>query len=209
MGAAAAAADLDSIVARVQALTGARPIVAVSGFGGAGKSTLAVALRDRIDGAVVAGSDEFHTNFALGRSADWACVDRARMIEQLLDPFRLRGEIRYQRYDWHTNEPGEWRTTSGGARCLIVEGVGILHPDLLPFFDLTVWVDVPPADAMARAVQRNLLQGAGPEDAELWRTVWAPNDRDFFAKHRPRERADLVYVNEDGRHAVVASPQDG
>jgi uridine kinase len=200
-------AALDQIAARVRALSGSRTIVGVSGFGGAGKSTLAVALRDRIEGAAIAGSDEFHTDYALGRSADWACVDRTRMVDQLLQPFRRHGVIRYQRYDWQSNAPGEWKEATG-VRCLVVEGVGVLHPDLLPFFDLTVWVDVPATTATARAIRRNEMQGAGPDDAHLWRTVWAPNDRDFFAKHRPREHADLVYVNEDGRHSVVATPQD-
>lgn len=200
--------DLAAIAARVRDLPGARVVVAVSGFGGAGKSTLGVALRDSVDDAFVAGSDEFHTNYALGRSADWACVDRDRMQRQLLVPFREDGTIRYQGYDWTTNAPGDWRTR-GGVRILIVEGVGILHPDLLPLFDLTVWVDTPPEVATARAINRNVLQGSGPEDAELWRTVWAPNDVDFFAKHRPREIADLIYANPDGLHAVVATPQAG
>ena len=75
---------------------------------------------------------------------------------------------------------------------LIVDSIGIFHPELLPWFDLTVWVDADLQVAQSRGMARD--QAAGLDHDRLWTDVWTPNDREFEQTFAPGERADLRYV---------------
>jgi hypothetical protein len=184
--------QLNDLVARIVALDRPRSVIAISGFGGSGKSTLAEAVRRRLDDTAVVAADNFWTNRAVGRSVDWADLDRGRLRTQVLEPFRRDGTIRYQIYDWDEDRPVQWRSHDGVHR-LIVEGVGLLHPDTKHLYDYMVWIDCEPTKATERAIRRDQLQGSGSENEELWWNTWAPNDADFFAKYRPDRAADFVY----------------
>jgi uridine kinase len=166
-------------------------IVAISGFGGGGKSTLAARLCEKLEGAVVVSADDFTIDQQEERSSDWSSIDRGRLSEQVLEPAIAGQTIRYQRYDWPTNQLAEWREV-GKPRCLIVEGIGILHPDLLRFFDLAVWIDLPLEYSNERGRFRDKEIYKVDHDA-YWRDLWTPNDRDYFERFRPDQLADVIY----------------
>jgi uridine kinase len=164
-------------------------VVAVSGFGGSGKSTLASKLGRRL-GAPVVGIDEFGTAGVFTRSRDWCGLDRARLVGQVLKPLK-DGErlITYDScHDWETwhSEP----VTIEIDRVLVLEGIGMFHPLLLPFFDYRVWLDVDLATATHQGTTRELAEGRDPGSA--WKDIWEPNDVDFFASSSPMAAADLV-----------------
>jgi uridine kinase len=183
---------------KLASASGATAIVAVSGFGGAGKSTLATELRDvlrdvqqGLDVQVVS-ADDFIVGRMQERSHDWASVDRARLREQVLEPAHSTARIRYQRYDWPSDELADWRELVA-PHVLIIEGVGILHPDLVALFDLTVWVDVPLDLASERGRRRDKDTYGVDHDAQ-WRDIWAPNDAAFAERFGPRETADILFA---------------
>ena len=170
-----------------------RPLViGVSGFGGSGKSTLAARLAGALGSVNVVCMDDFWDHARDGRSSDWDAFDRSRLEAQVLRPARAGGLVRYQAYDWVLRELGAWVDVPGG-QYLIVEGISALHATLLPYYDLTVWVDVP----LELARERGLARGYawGNDETEVWTSRWMPNDRDYFDKHRPDRQADVVYPN--------------
>jgi len=73
----------------------------------------------------------------------------------------------------------------------VVEGVGIFHPDLLPLFDTTVWIDVPLEVASSRGKARD-RERYGVDNDVLWDAVWVPNDTEYFERFRPNELADVL-----------------
>lgn len=79
--------DLNKLVARVHRRRedAGRPIVVgISGFGGAGKSTLARALVDALPDAVrMRGDDFLDPQRVHRRSADWDGVERARLVDEV------------------------------------------------------------------------------------------------------------------------------
>ncbi|MFB7892081.1 hypothetical protein ACFC1I_07775 [Microbacterium sp. NPDC056044] len=77
------------------------------------------------------------------------------------------------------------------ARILVVDLIGLFHPESLGALDLTVWCDVDLATAQERGMRRDVALGRN--HARLWNEVWVPNDRDFAARFAPRERADIRY----------------
>ncbi|HEV7206738.1 MAG TPA: hypothetical protein VGN18_19190 [Jatrophihabitans sp.] len=167
-------------------------VVAISGYGGSGKTTLADALGEML-GTSVVGIDEFATAEAITRSPDWSGLDRQRLATQVLEPVRggATGITYDSCNDWLTwcTEPVTRAVGSG----LIVEGIGLLHPELLPLLDTTIWLDVDLDTATARGVARAVARGV--LETELWTDVWGPNERDFARRFAPRGLADILVTS--------------
>ena len=187
--------ELTEVVAAVELRRAdlARVVVAVSGYAGAGKSVLARALVDVLDDAIrVRGDDFLDPPRVRRRSADWDGVDRRRLRSDVLEPFRADRSASVRTLDWTTGRLG-LPTPLPRASVLVVDGIGIFHPDLLPWFDLTVWVDVDPDVAQSRGMARD--QAAGLDHDDLWRHVWTANDREFEQTFSPVAQADIRYVS--------------
>jgi len=80
---------------------------------------------------------------------------------------------------------------------LVVDAIGLFHPEMKGCFDLTVWVDVDLATAQRRGMHRDRMLGRHHD--RLWNEVWVPNDRDFAHLYAPESVADLRYVPDDLR----------
>ena len=90
-------ATFDEVVERIDALRDGkrRIVVGISGFGGAGKSTLARRLVEALPGSARLRGDDFLEPGLVGeRSDDWSAVERRRLREEVLDPFRAGARAR-------------------------------------------------------------------------------------------------------------------
>lgn len=185
--------DPDELAAAVEQrrADAARPItVGVSGFCGAGKSTLTRSLVGRVTGAVrIRGDDFLDPDRSHRRSTDWEGVDRERLVTEVLLPFRGGRAGSFRRFDWSAGRLGEPEPIPT-ARILVVDLIGLFHPEALQFIDLAVWCDVDLATAARRGMARDASLGRRHDD--LWRDVWMPNDADFTARFAPRVAADVV-----------------
>jgi hypothetical protein len=119
-------------------------------------------------------------------------VERARLRREVLDPFRAGEPSEFRRYDWSVGRLGEPEPVPT-ARVLIVDAVGLLHPELEGAFDVTIWVDVDLETATARGKLRDREQSSD-HDA-LWDEVWVPTELAFLARFDPRARADYLVEN--------------
>ncbi len=176
-----------------------RPVfVAISGFGGSGKSMLAHAVADALgEETVVVPIDDFIIGARNERSDDWRTFDRQRLRRDVLESAVPGKTLCYQKYnsgDWANNRGGDWREVNAG-QIIIIEGCGTLHPSLMPSYDCSAWIDLSQEQALISAKTRDLanIELFGDDDtARLWNDIWGPNDADFFKAFRPDQNATFL-----------------
>jgi uridine kinase len=182
--------DILDAVDRIHRLSG-RVIVGISGFGGSGKSTLARSLNTAIPGSArIRGDDFLDPDLSHERSTDWDGVDRLRLRREVLDPFRDGRPGTFRRFDWGGRRLGPAEPIPD-VDVLLIDAIGLFHPELDGALDLTVWVDLDLAVATERGKTRD--RELGRDHDHLWDGVWVPNERDFVARFNPRERSDLLF----------------
>ena len=169
-------------------------IIAVSGFGGAGKSSFASMLGSKIVAPVV-GIDSFITDRTMSRYARWEIMDFDRLEREVLCPFTEGRLVRYGHFDWGRNAIGEYRELPPTER-MIVEGVGLLRPNLLKYFSLSIWVDCPIHEAIKRGKRRDREEYKNPQD-EAWDGIWKQNDEECYDAYRPKVTAHCIVSNFD------------
>jgi uridine kinase len=185
---------VDDVVSAIERLRGRadRVVVGVSGFAGAGKSVLTRRLVEAVPGAARLRGDDFLDPARVHRrSSDWDGVERTRMRTEVLEPFRAGRPVTIRPLDWSTGRLGD-PTPLPRASVLLVDSIGIFHPELLPWFDLTVWVDVDLMTAQSQGMGRD--REAGHDHDFLWTDVWTPNDHEFEQTFSSSTQADMRCV---------------
>jgi uridine kinase len=158
-------------------------VIAVDGYGGAGKSVLAAQLALILEAPVVHTDD-----FASWDSQfEW----RARLLSEVLEPIARGEEARYRRYDWDARELAEWLTLPVRPPHLIVEGVSSSRREFDPFLALRIWVEASADTRLRRGLERD-----GDEMIDQWKT-WMHAEEEHFAADDPLPRADIIVSGED------------
>lgn len=166
-------------------------LIAVEGFGGAGKTTFADKLAKELGDSCVIGIDDFIVKEKLTEpSWDKGSFDRDRLEEQILKPLIAGRTARYQRLVWASNSLSGYVVVPE-ARYIIVEGISSYHPDIAHYYDFKIWVDTP----IAIAKERGHAREGSNENAQFW-DLWAANDLRYQEKYHPERKADFVFNNE-------------
>ncbi|MEO5533882.1 MAG: hypothetical protein ABIR17_01970 [Pseudolysinimonas sp.] len=184
--------DVNGAAEAVRALSGSHRavLIALDGFGGAGKSTLARVLADQLGSAEVIALDDFIVKeHVLDDSWEFAW-DRARLREQVLEPLVAGRQAAFQRLDWATNTLGA-SIQVPRADFVIVEGITTLHPELREHWDYSIWVETP----VAVARERGRARDAGNENEGHW-DLWSRNDVGYRAGYEPDRAADVVIAGD-------------
>jgi uridine kinase len=165
-------------------------VVAISGFGGSGKSTFAQRLSSAIHAPVI-GVDTFCTSTEQVEYRRWEIMDFARMEREVLIPFTSgASSLVFGEFDWEKNIVVDV-TTLQAPSVLIVEGVGLFRPTLLPYFSYTIWIDCPLDVAIARGKRRDREEYGVPHDTH-WDGIWRDNDVQCYQEFSPMNTADCL-----------------
>ncbi len=191
--------DLAPLFRRIeeQCLSNKKIIVAIDGYGGAGKSSLARKLVEEISLAGLVEFDWFHLPRNEIVSDDHFDVDRFQ--RQILIPF-LDGSptLFFQRYNWgylakreEALEPGS--LAAEALQVLVIEGAMTLHQELCSSYHLKIWVATPPEVARKRGIKRDIEEYGLEEETvrKAWKEWGRWEDR-CLDKDNRRERADFI-----------------
>ncbi len=135
-------------------------------------------------------------------------MERTRAIAELADRIGPRGDRRYipARFDVRRDAPLDppWKEAPADA-VLLFDGLFLHRPELVPHWDWTVFVQVGFEIATTRALERDRALFATVQEARaVHEQRYIAAQRTYLADHRPRQRADIVFINDDpGDPAVV------
>jgi uridine kinase len=177
---------LDDLAHRIDAVAAKRAtkLIAIDGWGGAGKSRLAAELEERLPAVTVVHTDDF----AGPRRPGWDWERFAREVLSFLLTDRL---ARFQRYDWNRDKLGGWQTVPIGGT-VIVEGISSSRHELGPVWDLTIWVECSRELRLRRGIERD-----GEALRWKWETVWMPEEEAYVEAQNPIDRADVIVDGSD------------
>ncbi len=184
---------IDTVSAAIRAARVSRTMIvaAIDGGAGAGKSTLAKGIRDRLGGISILRADHFFLPLNEYPAARLA-PDEAyrlyfpweRMRDEALLPLRRGQTARYQRYDWETDRLNQWITVEPNE-VILIEGVYSTRPELRPLIQIAIYVETPCDERRKRMLARGYLKNDIRND---WLAPWmaAEDLVEFLARHRER-----------------------
>ncbi len=184
------------LLARIDRLMAERErvLVAIDGGSASGKTTLG-ALLQSIYACPVFHMDDFflrpEQRTPERYSEPGGNVDRERFLSEVLLPLREGKAVDYRRFDCKTFTIASPRRIEPG-RLNIIEGAYAMHPDLAPYYDLTVFLVVSAEKQRERILKRNT-----PAQAELFFDRWIPFEQRYFAALNVPERCDLTIFLDD------------
>jgi hypothetical protein len=181
---------IETIIMRLAAAparAGATRVLAIDGPSGAGKTTLAAAVANRLENAPVVHLDHLYPGW------DGLAAAVPRLVAWVLEPLAAGRPARYRRFDWPSARYAEWHTLPK-APALVVEGAGAGARAAASYLSLLVWADAPEPVRHRRALAR---------DGETYRPHWerwARQERAHFAAEGTRARAEVT-LGETGAEA--------
>ncbi|GAC1392104.1 MAG: AAA family ATPase [Candidatus Saccharimonadales bacterium] len=167
-------------------------LIAIDGFGGSGKTTLAEQLKDALKDAFIINLDDFIIKSKLIEpSWDKGAFDRERLEQQVLIPATTGKYVAFQKLIWVTDTLSEPVNVPKVAY-LIVEGISSYHPNIAKYYDYKIWVDTP----IELARERGRARDGTNENAQYW-DLWAENDLKYQQNYHPEQAADIVIKNDN------------
>jgi uridine kinase len=175
---------ITAAVRRAAPRAGRTRVVAIDGRSGAGKTSLAAALRDQLQAPVVSLEDLY---------GGWDGLERGinLLVGSVFEPLAAGEAARVPQYDWVA---GEWAApvVMQPPSVLIVEGVGAGARRAASFESLLVWLEVPASARKRRALDRD-----GETFAPYW-DQWAAQEDLMLTRERTPDRADVIIRSPSG-----------
>ena len=191
------------LLARIDRMLGEREVVlAIEGGSACGKTTLS-ALLERIYGCTVFHMDDFFLRPKQRTPARYAevggNVDRERFLEEVLVPLKEGRPVVYRKFDCSKQTLGS-PIHATKTPLTVIEGAYSMHPDLVDFYDLSVFLDISEELQRERIKKRNT-----PPVAKRFFEEWIPLENIYFSKTAERRlRCALLLAEAAGPDGMVA-----
>jgi uridine kinase len=187
--------------------------VALDGIDAAGKSSmadeLATALVEYGRPVVRASVDGFHNpsqvRYRRGEFSPqgyyYDSFNYPALVLNLLDPLRPGGSRRYRTavFDYQTDTPIQQAVrVAAEETILLCDGIFLLRPELIHYWEVSIFLEVTFENALIRALARNQEEQYTPEAlVERYRQRYQPGQQLYLDLCRPGEKADIIVDNND------------
>jgi len=212
--------DFEEIAHRVvgAAVRPGRVLVAIDGVGASGKSTFAANLARRVEArpVVVVHVDDFfnpsvvrHARGRLSPEGFWHdSYNYHALITSTLRPLAVGGDGLYSTGSLDPVADRVALSTPVQApddALVLVEGTFLHRDELEPFWDYSIYLDVPFAEAAKRLHRRN---GTDADAAPGLTSRYDGAQRLYFGEAVPWRRASLVVDNTDVHNPKIIDPDE-
>lgn len=164
-------------------------IIAIDGRCTSGKTTLAKELSERL-GCNVIHTDDFYLQSSQRTEERYAepggNLDRERLKEEILLPLKNGQKPVYRPFLCSSLSFGP-EIKLPDKKIYIIEGSYSCHPELSPFYDMTVFVTTNKETQEERIINRN-----GKEKLDMFRKKWIPLEESYFDRFAIKEKADII-----------------
>ena len=160
-----------------------RPIIAIDGPAGAGKTTLAheifLALSPKMSVNVIHMDDLYDGwDNALGE-------DLTTVLTHIADQHKQKKSAKIKKYNWTTSSFEDSEELPSND-LLILEGVGSGDMAIQDDLAALIWIDIDPEIGVKRVIERD-----GAQVVDEMRK-WLRTQEEYFSQHSTREKADFI-----------------
>jgi uridine kinase len=205
---------LRTVARRLSDIATTHPLrVAIDGIDAAGKTTFSAELADELRllnrPIIRASIDNFHhpryLRYQRGSDSPEGyyedTFDYESVVNALLKPLGDGGNCCYKTavFDYRTDLPVKrpYKVADPNA-ILLVDGVFLMRPELMVYWEYTIWIDVSFETAMNRALQRDIeLFGDAETLQQRYETRYFAGQRLYFDACNPKKHANLIIENND------------
>ena len=198
--------------------------VGIDGVDCSGKTTLADELASKLDEPgrkiIRVSIDKFHNckkiRYRKGRQSPRGyyedSFDNDAIITCVLDPLGPESNLMYRdsQFDFRTDTPVNSPLQKAAANSILIfDGVFLLKPELVSYWDFTIFVDVGFEETIKRARNRDqYLFGSADEVEAIYRTRYIPGQKIYLDSVQPRQKADIVINNTDFERPLTKLKND-
>lgn len=154
-------------------------LLAIDGRCASGKTTLAARLQEAL-GCCVVHMDDFFLRPEQRTQERYATpggnVDHERFLQEVLLPLSRGQDTVYRPFDCSSMSLGEPTELKCGS-VTVIEGSYSCHPDLFPYYHISVFLSLPPQEQMRRIILRD-----GEEYSKVFQEKWIPLEERYFAE---------------------------
>ena len=160
-----------------------RPIIAIDGPAGAGKTTLAheifLAISPKMSVNVIHMDDLYDGwDNALGE-------DLTKVLTHIADQHKQKNSAKIKKYNWATSSFEDSEELPSND-LLILEGVGSGDMAIQDDLAALIWIDIDPEIGVKRVIERD-----GAQVVDEMRK-WLRTQEEYFSQHSTREKADFI-----------------
>jgi len=162
-------------------------LIGIDGRGGAGKTTLALLVKQQIPEVIIITTDDFF-------SEEKKIIEWKELYNQVLEPLSNNKQAKYSEYLGGENGRRIRVVDPGGI--VLIEGSNALRKDIADVYDYKIWIEVSLEDVNKRVTKRD---GYFDED---WEKYHRPNENNYIQEDNPEKRADFIIDNNEFKHEI-------
>lgn len=133
--------------------------------------------------------------------------DYEAILSCVLLPLGPSGDLRYKcaQFDFRTDSriKAPWQKAVSNA-ILLFDGIFLHRPELLTYWDFTVFIHVGFDETVRRARERDQYLFGSPDDIEaIYQERYIPGQKIYLQSEKPNEKANVVFDNVDIMNPVL------
>lgn len=189
----------------------AKLVVAIDGYAGSGKTTVADYIAEENPDVLVLHLDDFIKHWKERKKLIDQAKDKPQIfeyswyrydeLEKIIKQFRSKklGRVKCKTYDYDTNDFGPQKSFDLSKKVLVIDGIFLFHPEhkLNKLWDKRVYLDVDFAKADKKRIAREkkkLGRAYLPEGhPDNWVRYFKTAYRGYIKKYKPQKHADVTF----------------